>query len=64
MTYRLYYTSADGPGAEAAWSVYREEYAHINAVEPIEDSTEKVSTHHSEVEAYDEAVRLQAGANA
>lgn len=59
MTYVLHYTSADGPGEDATWSVYREEYESIAAEEPIEGSQVKVSTHPSEDEADTRAIRLQ-----
>lgn len=60
MTYQLHYISADGPGPDATWSVYRETYASVNDEEPLEWLTTKVSTHPSESEADAEANRLQA----
>lgn len=41
--YTLYYTSADGPGPDATWSVYSEQYEAIDSPEPIEGSTQLVA---------------------
>jgi hypothetical protein len=58
--YTLHYVSADGPGPDATWSVYREQYESPHADEPIDGTGEHVSTHPSEDEARTEADRLQA----
>lgn len=60
--YALHYVSADSPGRDATWSVYREEYTTIESDEPIESATVRVSTHATEAEADAEATRLQGGA--
>lgn len=57
--YVLHYVSADGPGPDATWSVYREQYVSIDAVEPIEGSSVRVSSHADEDAADAEAQRLQ-----
>lgn len=57
--YVLHYTSADGPTDDGPWSVYREQYPHIDAAEPIDGLTVKVSTHPDEATARAEADRLQ-----
>lgn len=59
MTYTVYYTSADAAGDNAPWSVYVEEYASVDAAEPIDGTTRKVSTHPSEASADVLANRLQ-----
>jgi hypothetical protein len=56
-----YYTSADGPGPDATWSVYREKYASPDAAEPIDGTQEHVSQHPTEELADAEARRLQGG---
>jgi hypothetical protein len=61
--YRFHYTSADGVGELASWSVYYEEYAHPDAPEPIDGSQTWVSSHPSEAEADAEANHLQSQAN-
>lgn len=38
MTHLNYYTSADGPGDDATWSLYSELYAHPDNDEPIDGS--------------------------
>lgn len=38
MTYTLHYASQDGPGADATWSVYSEQYESIDSPEPIDGS--------------------------
>lgn len=58
-TYVLHYTSADAPGPDAPWSVYREQYTDVEDEEPIDGSQEHVSTHPNEAAAYTEAMRLQ-----
>lgn len=63
MTYTLHYISANGPGPSARWSVWREEYHHVDDDEPIADRTVWVSGHDTEDEAFAEANRLQAGVN-
>lgn len=60
--YVLHYTSADGPGPNATWSVYSEEYGHPDADEPIDGTQRHVSTHATEGEADAEARRLQRAA--
>lgn len=57
-TYPLHYVSADGPGPDATWSVYVEQYLGEDS-EPVEGSSRMVSTHATEAEAYAEAQRLQ-----
>lgn len=57
--YLVHYTSADGPGNDATWSVYREEYVNLDAPEPIDGATTHVSTHATESLADTEAHRLQ-----
>lgn len=59
--YVLHYTSADGPGPEATWSVYREVYANFGDDAPIDGATEWVSKWPSEALADREASRLQSG---
>jgi hypothetical protein len=59
MTYTLHYWSADGPGPDATWSVYREQYANFEDDEPIDGTQEHVSQHATEEEAQLEAIRLQ-----
>ena len=59
-TYPLHYTSAERPGDDSPWTVYVEHYAHPGDAEPIDGSTERVSTHPTEAEANAEANRLQA----
>lgn len=61
MTYALHYTSADAPGPDASWSVYREVYTSIDSNEPLDGLTVKVSTHPTEEAADAEANRLQQG---
>lgn len=58
-TYTVHYTSADGPGEDSTWSVYREEYPSPEAHSPIDGSQEHVSTHATQAEADREAARLQ-----
>lgn len=60
-TYRLHYVSADSAERGSTWSVYAEEYATPDAAEPLEGSTQHLSTHPSETDARTEAERLQAG---
>lgn len=62
-TYILHYTSADGPGDDATWSVYKEQYVNADADEPIDGAGEHVSTHPTEAEARAEAQRLQEASN-
>lgn len=57
-TYTLHYVSADGPGPDATWSVYREQYASPTASQPFDGTQEWVSQHASEAEANREASRL------
>lgn len=59
MTYTLFYTSADGPGENATWSVYSEQYENIMSPEPINGSQEKIWTYPTEQEANDAASRYQ-----
>ncbi len=59
--YDLYYTSADGAGPNASWSVYVESYLSEDHDEPIEGTTHWVSSHATEAEADAEARRLQDG---
>lgn len=59
-TYPLYYTSAERPGDDSPWTVYVEQYRDKDDAEPIDGSTERVSTHPTEAEADAEARRLQA----
>lgn len=42
--YTLHYTSADGPGPDATWSVYAEDYTSILANEPIDGSTRLIES--------------------
>lgn len=60
MTYTLHYVSADGPGLDATWSVYREEYVSVHHDAPIDGTQEFVSQHPSEEAARVESRRLQA----
>ena len=60
--YTLHYISADAPGDEATWSVYRERYISRDHDEPIDGSQEHISTHATEAEADAEARRLQLSA--
>lgn len=62
-TYVLHYTSADGPGPDASWSVYSEQYPTPDAAEPITGSTRWESGHLTEAEADAEARRLQEASN-
>jgi hypothetical protein len=57
--YVLHYISADAPGDDAPWSVYREQYISRDHDDPIDGSQEYVSTHPSEKAADAEARRLQ-----
>jgi hypothetical protein len=43
-----YYTSADKPGPNSAWSVYSEDYARVDSPEPIEDSQKWIGSFMSE----------------
>jgi hypothetical protein len=61
--YVLHYTSGDLPDGASTWSVYREEYTHQEAEEPIDGSQTWVSRHANEEEAHAEACRLQATVN-
>ncbi len=54
----LYYVSQDYP-VTGSWSVYREQYVHPDAEEPIDGTQTWVSTHATEAEAYAEQDRLQ-----
>jgi hypothetical protein len=38
MAHIVFYPSADAPGTDSTWSVYREEYVTPNAAEPIDGS--------------------------
>lgn len=42
--YHLHYTSADGPGEDATWSVYVEDYARKGDAEPIDGSQRLVQS--------------------
>jgi hypothetical protein len=57
--YILFYISADGPGLDATWSVYRERYETIASPEPIEGSQEFVTRCPDEKSANAEARRRQ-----
>lgn len=59
MTYALHYASADGPGPDATWTVYREQYRSMESDEPISGLTVRLSTHTTEEDAETEARRLQ-----
>ena len=61
-TYPLHYTSAERPGDDSPWTVYVEQYADPSDAEPIDGSTERVSTWPTEAEANSEARRLQIAA--
>jgi hypothetical protein len=63
MAYVLHFTSADHPGPDSTWSVYREEYVNVYDDEPIEGSTVWISSHMNEAVADHEARRLQREAN-
>ena len=51
MTYRVYYTSADGPTDDGPWSLYSEEYESDTADEPIEGSGRHIASYPTEAEA-------------
>lgn len=52
----FFYSSADGPEADASWSVYRETYDNPDATgEPVE--VEKIGTYPSAAVAFTEELR-------
>ena len=61
--YVLHYVSQDLPGANAWWSVYREEYPDAEAAEPIDGATLRLAWYPTEAQAQEVAAILQAGVN-
>lgn len=62
MTYTLYYVSqdvTDDGATSSTWSVWREQYASVEADEPIEGTAEHIAQHPNQREADAHARVLQ-----